>query len=124
MTSRIPGNIQHAGEIPVAPRGLPAQGDAEDGMDTAAAPAEAPLALRATVPPDEVEALARRVADLLREYRDDGFLDVDGAAAFLGGCSRKALYHLVERGRIRSHRVGGRLLFDPAELRADVERGE
>jgi hypothetical protein len=32
------------------------------------------------------------------------------------------VYHLVQRGRIRAHRLGGRLLFDPAELRADVER--
>jgi excisionase family DNA binding protein len=71
-----------------------------------------------------LEAIAERVREILDERRDDGFLDVDGAAAFLGGCSRKAIYHLVARGRIRAHRVGGRLLFDPAELRADVERGE
>ena len=71
-----------------------------------------------------VEVLARRVTAVLEETRDDGFLNVDGAAEFLGGCSRKAVYHLVERGRIRAHRVGGRLLFSPRELRADVERGD
>ena len=71
-----------------------------------------------------VEVLAGRVAALLDEPHDDGFLDIDGAAEFLGGCSRKRIYHLVERRRISAHRVGGRLLFDPRELRADVERGE
>lgn len=70
-----------------------------------------------------LQAIAERVADLLEDRQDPGFLDADGAAAFLGGCSRKAVYHLVERGKIRAHRVGGRLLFDPVELRADAERG-
>lgn len=82
------------------------------------------LSLGVTLAPEQFEALAQRVAERLQEGRDDGFLDVDGAARFLGGRSEKAVYHLVERGRIRAHRVGGRLLFDPAELRADVERGE
>jgi len=71
-----------------------------------------------------LHAIAERVANLLEERCDDGFLDIDGAAAFLGGSTKKRIYHLVARGRIRAHKVGGRLLFDPAELRADVERGE
>jgi hypothetical protein len=79
--------------------------------------------LSVTLPPEQFETLARRVAEVLEERRDDGFLNVEGAAMFLGGCSRKAVYHLVERGRIGARRLGGRLLFDPAELRADVERG-
>jgi excisionase family DNA binding protein len=74
--------------------------------------------------PAQLARLADLVANVLQANRDDGYLDVDGAAIFLGGCSRKAVYHLVERGRIRSYRVGGRLLFDPAELREDVEQGE
>ena len=69
----------------------------------------------------QLELLAHRVAELVEERRDHGFLDVDGAACFLGGISRKAVYHLVERRRIRFRRFGGRLLFDPAELRQDVE---
>ena len=79
--------------------------------------------LTVSLPPEQFESLARLVAELLEECRDDGYLDVDGAADFLGGCSRKAVYHLVERGKIRVHRLGGRLLFDPAELRADVACG-
>jgi excisionase family DNA binding protein len=79
--------------------------------------------LTVTLLPEQFETLARLVAEILEERRDDGYFDVDGAAEFLGGCSRKSVYHLVARGKIRVHRVGGRLLFDPAELRADVERG-
>jgi len=74
--------------------------------------------------PNQLELLAERVAELLQRGRSDGFLDVDGAAAYLGGVSRKSVYHMVERRRIRSRRVGGRLLFDPRELREDVERNE
>jgi excisionase family DNA binding protein len=82
---------------------------------------DAAVALTILLPRDQLETLALRVADLLGDRRDDGFLDVDGAAGFLS-TTRKAIYHLVERRRIRSHRLGGRLLFDPAELREDVER--
>jgi excisionase family DNA binding protein len=88
------------------------------------APTGSSLAVTLTLTSDQLELIARQVARWIDEGRDDGFLDVDGAAAFLGGCSRKAVYHLVERGRTRAHRVGGRLLFDPAELRADLERGD
>jgi excisionase family DNA binding protein len=74
------------------------------------------------LPPEQFELLAQRIADVLGDRRGDGFLDVDDAAAFLA-TTRKAVYHLVERRRIRAHRLGGRLLFDPIELREDVERG-
>jgi hypothetical protein len=72
--------------------------------------------------PVQLAALAECVADILERRSDGGFLDVDGAARFLGGCSKASIYHQVERGRIRAHRLAGRLLFDPAELREDVER--
>jgi excisionase family DNA binding protein len=82
---------------------------------------EEALALTITLPPDQLEALARRVADLLSEASDDGFLDVDSAAEYLG-LSRKAVYRLVERRRLPHHRAGRRLLFDRAALRVYVER--
>jgi excisionase family DNA binding protein len=72
--------------------------------------------------PDQLELLARRVADLLEDRRDEGFVDVPGAAAFLS-ISQASIYHLVERERLPHHRVGGRLLFDLRALRAWVERG-
>jgi excisionase family DNA binding protein len=83
-----------------------------------------PLTLSMSLPADQLGLLAAHVAAYLEQHQDQALIDAEAAAAFLGGCSRKAVYHLVERGRIRSHRVGGRLLFDPVELRADVERGE
>jgi excisionase family DNA binding protein len=85
-------------------------------------PAVADFALTVVLPPDQFEALAKRVAALLDEGRDDGFLDADAAAEYLG-LSRKAVYALVERRRLPYHRPAGRLLFDRAELRSWVEGG-
>lgn len=82
------------------------------------------LTLAVALSPEHFEALAARVAERLLEGRDDGFIDAKGAGEFLGGISAKAVYALAERGRIRPHRIGGRVLFDPAELREAVERGE
>ena len=64
------------------------------------------------------EAVARVVENVDRA--DDGFLDADGAAEYLG-LTRKAVYALVERGRLPYHRPAGRLLFDRRELRAWAE---
>ncbi len=79
------------------------------------------IVLAVEIAPDQLELLAQRVAELLHDDRDQGFLDADGAAAYLG-TTKRALYHLVERRRIHSRRFHGRLLFDPRELREDVER--
>ncbi len=76
------------------------------------------LALQVVLPPYQLEALAERVAHLL--HRDEGFLDAVGAAEYLG-LTRKAVYALVERGKLPHHRPAGRLLFDRATLRAWVE---
>jgi excisionase family DNA binding protein len=78
-----------------------------------------PPTFTVTFPPDELEALAECVADLLEQARGDGFLDADGAAAYLG-LTRKAVYALVERRRLPYYRPAGRLLFDRHELRAWV----
>jgi excisionase family DNA binding protein len=77
--------------------------------------------LSVTLPPEELEALAQRIADVLEDRRDDGFLNANGAAEYLG-LSRKAVYALVERRKLPHHRPAGRLLFDRAELRAWVDR--
>jgi len=84
---------------------------------------DSPLALTVVFPAEQFKTLARRVADLLRKGRDDnGVLNTGGAAALLG-LSRKAVYHLVEREQLPHQRVGRRLLFDRADLRAWVEHG-
>ena len=78
--------------------------------------------LTVVLPPEQFEALARRVADALRNDRDDGFLDVRGAAEYLS-TTPKAIYALVGRQKLPHSRAGGRLFFDRVELRAWVERG-
>ena len=81
------------------------------------------VALVVTLPAEQLDLLARRVAELLEDERDEGFVDVDGAADFLG-LSRRAVYRLVEHDRLPNHRASGRLLFDRRELRAWVEAGQ
>ena len=51
------------------------------------------------LPPALIEALAQRAAEIVAE-QNAGYLDVKGAARFLGGCSPKRIYNLVERGAI------------------------
>jgi excisionase family DNA binding protein len=75
-----------------------------------------------TLTSGQEDALVRRVLERLQESRDDGFLDVPGAAQYLS-TTAKAIYALVERQELPHNRAGGRLLFDRAELRAWVERG-
>jgi hypothetical protein len=75
---------------------------------------DARLALE--VPATLVDALAARAAEIIAE-QNAGFLDVKGAAEFLGGWSQKRIYNLVERRAIPFYKPQGRLLFDPHELR-------
>lgn len=79
-----------------------------------------PLALTLELSTEQVDVVARRVIDLLKEEQEDGFLDVDGAATFLT-TTRSGIYHLVERKKLRAHRGTGRLLFKRAELQAAAE---
>lgn len=80
-----------------------------------------PITLTVELPADQLEALAARVAARLAEGRDDGFIDVEGAAEYLA-MTPKAIRHKVERRQVPHHRVGRRVLFDRAELRAWVGR--
>jgi hypothetical protein len=77
-----------------------------------------PFALE--LPPSLVEAIAERATAIIDE-RNTGYLDVAGAARFLGDCSPKRIYNLVERGVLPHRKFHGRLLFDPCELREAVE---
>jgi excisionase family DNA binding protein len=65
------------------------------------------------------EVVSRIVEERLHD-RDDGFLDVRGAADYLS-TTPTAIYAQVERGKLPHHRAGGRLLFDRHELRGWVE---
>jgi excisionase family DNA binding protein len=75
-----------------------------------------------TLTSGQEDALVQRVLERLQESRDEGFLDVAGAAQYLS-TTAKAIYALVERQKLPHNRAGGRLLFDRAELRAWVESG-
>jgi len=80
-----------------------------------------PLTFAGTLTPEQEDALVQRVLERLQERRDEGFLDVRGAAEYLS-TTPKAIYALVERQKLPHNRAGGRLLFDCRELRAWVER--
>ena len=81
-----------------------------------------PFTLTLTLTPEQEDALVERVSERLQESRDDGFLDVPGAAQYLS-TTAKAIYALVERQQLPHSRAGGRLLFDKSELRAWVRQG-
>src|SRR4051794_36002006 len=71
------------------------------------------LALTLSLKPTDLEVIAKRVAELLGEPRDEGFMNAQGAAEFLATTAH-AIYHQVERNRIPHHRSGRRVLFDKA----------
>ena len=75
-------------------------------------------ALRIDFPPELVEAIAARVAEMVET--PSPYLDVDAAAEYLA-CGRKRIYQLVETGRVRPHRDGRRLLFTRADLDAALQ---
>lgn len=86
--------------------------------------------LRLSLEADElIEPLARRVAELVQAQsseRQDGspWMDVAGAAAYLGNTTTEAVRALVKRRAIPFKKApNGRLLFDRAELDALVRGG-
>jgi excisionase family DNA binding protein len=83
--------------------------------------------LQITLPPELLEQIAERAAELVAEHVDNsqatnGYLDVAGAAEFLA-CPASRIYALVSAKRIPHHRDGSRLLFDRCELRDYIRNG-
>lgn len=77
------------------------------------------------VPPEMVEAIASRAAELAAERLvrpRRPYLPVDEAAAYIA-CPKSRLYALVSAGRIPHRKDGSRLLFQPDELDAWLEQG-
>jgi excisionase family DNA binding protein len=71
-------------------------------------------------PPELVDAIAERVADLLADRsrpRNSPYLTVDETADYLR-CSKQAVYDRVHQGALTPCRDGRRLLFPVAELDA------
>jgi excisionase family DNA binding protein len=73
-----------------------------------------------SVPPELIEQIARRAAELLAERNGrqlPEYLKVDEAAAYLR-CSRQRIYDLSSAGRLRVRKDGSRSLFKRSDLDA------
>jgi len=82
-----------------------------------------PLSL--AVPPELVDAVAERVADLLADRRvpePEPWIGVEQAAEHLA-CPRSRIYALASAGRIPHRKDGSRLLFQRSELDDWLEQG-
>lgn len=89
------------------------------------APGLSNAGLALAVPPEFVEAVAQRAAELLAErleQRPAPYLDVSAAATYLVA-PRSRIYALVSAGRIPHRRDGSRLLFRAAELDEWLDAG-
>lgn len=77
------------------------------------------------LPPELLEAIAKRVAELLAERQPETapeLLTVTEAAEFLR-CGRQRIYDLVSQGRVPCLRDGSRLLFRRVDLLAYLDQG-
>jgi excisionase family DNA binding protein len=82
-----------------------------------------PIRLELELTPEQEEALAQRVAELLAERQSppSTWLDTEGAAEYLA-TSRDRIHDLAAAGRLEPRRDGRRLLFRRADLDAYLER--
>jgi excisionase family DNA binding protein len=77
------------------------------------------------VPPEAVEAIAQRAAELVIEQVETAsrsareWLSVEAAAEYLG-CNKQRIYELRSAGRLPRHREGGRAIVRRADLDALV----
>jgi excisionase family DNA binding protein len=78
------------------------------------------------VPPDLVEAIAQRAAEIvaarLGPAEREPWMNSEQAAAYLG-CKRQRIHELVHERRLTYRKDGSRLLFRPSDLERYVERG-
>ena len=72
-----------------------------------------------TFPPELVEQIAERVADILeqrqRPQSERRWLTIPEAAEYIGACPQR-VYDLRSSGRLSRHGDGGRALVDRREL--------
>jgi excisionase family DNA binding protein len=80
--------------------------------------------LDTTLPEEAVEAIARRVLELMADGENvsEGYVDVNGAAEFLA-CPTSRIYALVSARRIPFEKDGSRTLFWKPALREWVRGG-
>lgn len=89
------------------------------------------MEIRFELTDEQVEAIARRAAELVLERMDVPappaefvpWLTIDEAAVYLG-CTRQRIYNLRTDGRLTRHREGSRALVARSELDALVVAGK
>ena len=75
-----------------------------------------PHVLTLTLPPEAMQVLAERLAELLQAApRSEEWVGVDDAARHIG-CNRNRIYYLVSNNRIPHHHEGRRVMFRRSEL--------
>ncbi len=83
--------------------------------------------LSLTLPPDALEAIAQRAAELLaKDFQPAAlspYLTVDEAADYLRCTGRQRIYDLVHQGALVPRRDGKRLLFHRDTLDAYLSGG-
>jgi len=84
--------------------------------------------LALTVPPELVNAIARRAVELLREQDPatpaTPYLTVEEAAHYLRCTSKQRIYDLVHQGTLVPRRASKRLLFHRDTLDAHLAGGD
>ena len=86
--------------------------------------AETPPEVTFALPPDLLEAIAARAAELVEDRVGDlpePWIDVEGAAQYLA-CKRQRVYDLVSQDRLEHRKDGRRLLFRRSWLDEYLER--
>jgi excisionase family DNA binding protein len=83
--------------------------------------------LSIVLPPDFVEAIAERVAEILAERtprvtETSPYLTVAEAATFLR-CSKQRIYDLLSARRLTRHKDGRRVLVARSEIERHIARG-
>jgi excisionase family DNA binding protein len=82
------------------------------------------ISVKYEFPPELIEEVAERAAEILLERGkdDDHWMNVAEAAEYLR-CPTSRIYALTSAGKIPHHHDGARLLFRKSELDAWVENG-
>jgi excisionase family DNA binding protein len=83
--------------------------------------------LTVPIPDALIDAIAERVGDKLTEHQPVNagtttpWLSVEQAAEYIGNAPTSRVYDLVQRGALKPHRDGRRLLFKRSDLDDYIE---
>src|ERR1700751_2283630 len=71
--------------------------------------------LTVNLPPEAIEQIAQRAAEIVTEREVSPWLNTEQAADYLA-CPKSRIYDLVSLGRLKASRDGSRLLFRRYDL--------